>query len=265
MPVNRRSMVYRAWHLHPILVKIGKGTVSVDTIDSGQFLEDATARNESIYVFKDSRELCVVELSTYRQRAGHHEELMPFSIEKVAKWVGEHTGTASRALARQSFLFDGGDASSDAVAQADQVLTEHVDAVLSRSVPPVQNTQPICSTSEIDRTRRTYFYGSGAIGQTLLEEMESLRPWHFQGFIDSRQSGSCRGFPVLDLEQFRSAYRPGDQIVITSMYLIEIAKTLDRLGIPEVKEATGWYRARQHNERLGALTLKPRSLEECKP
>ena len=46
--------------------------------------------------------------------------------------------------------------------------------------------------------------------------------------------------------------RPAEQLLV-------------ELGISEAKDATGWYRARQHADRIGTIALRPLALESCEP
>ncbi len=259
--VNSSSLIYRAWHLHPILVHSRQATALVTTIDSGEFFDEARAAGESFYLFDDASEFCLVELSSYDQRAGYLDDLRPFSADRVAAWVTDHTSPAGRELIRRSIVFDAGDATPAAIAAADRILTECVDSVLTRVGDGLPVLRPLASLDALDRAKPIYFYGAGAFGQELLGALGDPAGWDFRGFIDSRHSGECQGFPVFDPEQFRAAYRSGDQVVITSMYVSEIAATLGEWRVTQPFDATIWYRRRRHLERVGSVSLSALALE----
>ena len=259
--VNESSLIYRAWHLHPILVHSRQATALVTTIDSGEFFDEARAAGESFYLFDDAAEFCLVELSSYHQRAGYLDDLRPFCADRVAAWVSDHTSLAGRELVQRSIVFDGGDATQAAIDAADRILANCVESVLARVGDGLPTLRALASLDDLDPGIPTYFYGAGAFGQELLAVLGDPPGRDFRGFIDSHRSGICQGYPVFDPAQFRAAYRPGDQVVITSMYVREIAATLAEWRIARPFDATLWYRRRRHLERVGSVSLSALPLE----
>ncbi|MBP2294314.1 hypothetical protein [Azospirillum rugosum] len=98
---------------------------------------------------------------------------------------------------------------------------------------------------------RVVLFGCGSAGQAFRRYLEIVgRP--ASAFIDSRLSGDVDGLPVHRLADYAACgCRPGDQVVVTSSYVWDIARLLSAHGITGALNAAAFaVNLGAHRDRL---------------
>lgn len=195
-------------------------------------------------------------LSKSTMRVTAHEVLQRYASTKkvhyfpsfeVFRWLGGHLDRAVYGTDDGSSLH----VSDDVV----KLVVESFIEKLSDGTVPVKAGEtlreegalalrPMLSPDLLERERPTFIYGSARMGQALFSAMGDMSTWNFRGFVDSTRSGSFEGHPVLDLAQFKAAYEPGDQVVVASGAVYDIARSLAACGVHEAWDANPWWKAR---------------------
>lgn len=84
---------------------------------------------------------------------------------------------------------------------------------------------------QVPRSVPIYLYGAGKAGLTMRKALSKKSGVNLAGFVDSFKSGTADGLPVIPLSEFVSSRPAGAEVIITSMYVNEIAEQLDKHGI----------------------------------
>ena len=236
------GILAHCWHLHPILVKANTKTDDfLGTID-GNYIEQAGNRLERIHVIQDSNEACLIEIS----REDHEKALLdtsaPFSIKDFLSWGQRFTNAFHRTFVDRPILFKGRAYTEAAMAEVRQEAARTV-AMLRTELEAYRIDIPLLrSFDELAGFQAVYLYGSGECGRTILAHARDQGLTNIHGFLDSRAAGEAEGLPVHRFEDYlKDMRRPDDLILITSMYLEEIARTLLNHGVTGFLNAEEMY------------------------
>jgi len=114
-----------------------------------------------------------------------------------------------------------------------QLIREHRDC--DDAMPILEDTATLVGA------KRIFLYGSGEAGLWLLDHLHR-RNIVVSGFLDSWQEGEVAGLPRLRYDQYHAQRRPGDLVVVASMYYAPILASLQ--GIVTAVNAYPLYLAR---------------------
>lgn len=91
----------------------------------------------------------------------------------------------------------------------------------------------ISCLADFPRNARVRIYGAGEIGVSLFLLLREQRPdIQVAGFVDGFKQGALHGVDIIRPETLLEAMRPGDMLVVTSVYFRDqIEQTLKNLGI----------------------------------
>ncbi|NUB05041.1 hypothetical protein FW320_02385 [Azospirillum sp. Vi22] len=228
------GILAHCWHLHPILVKASTETDSfLGTID-GDYIERAGTQLERIHVIQDSDEACLIEIS----RADHEKTLLDtsaaFSMEKFLSWGQHSTNAFHRTFVDRPILFKGRAYTEAAMTEIRKDAAQVIE-MLRAALEDYRIDIPLLrSFGEVAGAPAIYLYGSGECGRSVLTHAHRYGLTNIRGFIDSHTAGEVEGLPVHRLDDYlKGVRRPDDAIIITSMYLKDIARTLLQHGITE--------------------------------
>lgn len=181
------------------------------------------------------------------QRYARTKPVYYFPSFEVFRWLGGH-------LERAVYGTDDGSSlhvSEDVVRTVVECFIEKLADPRSKAVPsagampgPEFALRPLLTPDMLTREKPTFIYGSARMGQALHAAMGDPATWNFRGFVDSYRSGDVAGLPVLDLDQFKEVYAPGDQVVVASGAVYDIARSLAANGIEDAWDANPWWKAR---------------------
>ncbi|NUB05040.1 sulfotransferase domain-containing protein [Azospirillum sp. Vi22] len=85
--------------------------------------------------------------------------------------------------------------------------------------------------SGLSRLGPVFIYGTGAAGRWMKAACDESEGTTVEGFLDTFQSGTCEGLPVLHPQALRQRPADGFTVVIASMYAQEILQVLVENGI----------------------------------
>lgn len=229
------------WHLHPILVKARNETDQfLGTID-GDYIEQAGNRLQHIHVIEDSDEACLIEIS----REDHEKALLdtcaPFSLKEFLWWAQRATNPFHRSFISRPILFKGRAFREEGISAIRQEAAGTVGMLL-KELENLIEIPLLRSFGELEDAPAVYLYGAGRCGQTILAHARRNGVGNIRGFLDTHRDGEADGLPVHRFDDYKERLRrPGDVIVIASMYVDDIARMLIDQGITPFFNALEMY------------------------
>lgn len=177
------------------------------------------------------------------QRHTQDGSIFYFPAFEVFRWIGSHRSQAFYGTDDGQALHVSEEIVGILLRSFIEMLTdEHAVQPALGQMKRTVRLRPLISLMLIDKERSTYIYGSGKMGQQLRVALDRLGPWRFEGFIDSWHDGASEGHRIIPLSEFKLTHRDGDQIVIASAAVSDIAAALADIGITDAFDANAWFR-----------------------